>query len=191
MRIPPVAALTDRAADGTGAGPARRRLISGTALTVFGALLLGIGLSKPVVALVGLGAVCVFLGVAMLAPAIARPLSGMLGRPFAALFGTPGQLGRENSMRSPRRTAQTASALMVGLALVSAMAVFGASLSQSATSSVDQAISADLLISVNGNGQLSDSLPTDSRRRARGQLDQHRLPEPVRVQVHAHHARPG
>jgi putative ABC transport system permease protein len=63
-------------------------------------------------------------------------------------------------MRSPRRTAQTASALMVGLALVSAMAVFGASLSQSATSSVDQAISGDLLISVNGSGQLSDSLPT-------------------------------
>ena len=70
-----------------------------------------------------------------------------------------GQLGRENSMRSPRRTAQTASALMVGLALVSAMAVFGASLSESATSSVDQAISADLLVSVNGSGQLSDSVP--------------------------------
>jgi putative ABC transport system permease protein len=94
----------------------------------------------------------------MFAPAIARPLSGLLGQPLARWLGTPGQLGRENSMRSPRRTAQTASALMVGLALVSAMAVFGASLSQSATSSVDQAISADLLISVNGNGQLSDSL---------------------------------
>ena len=80
----------------------------------------------------------------MLAPAVARPLSGLLGRPLAALLGTPGKLGRENSMRSPRRTAQTASALMVGLALVSAMAVFGASLSESATSSVDQAISADL-----------------------------------------------
>lgn len=62
-------------------------------------------------------------------------------------------------MRSPRRTAQTAAALMVGLALVSAIAVFGASLSESATSSVDQAISADLLISVNGSGQLSDSVP--------------------------------
>jgi len=160
VRIPPVAALTDRAADGAGAGPTRRRLISGTALAVLGVLLLGLGLSKPVVALVGVGAVCIFLGVAMLAPVIARPLSGLLGRPLAALFGTPGQLGRENSMRSPRRTAQTASALMVGLALVSAMAVFGASLSQSATSSVDQAISADLLISVNGSGQLSDSLPT-------------------------------
>ena len=83
----------------------------------------------------------------------------MLGRPLAALLGTPGKLGRENSMRSPRRTAQTASALMVGLALVSAMAVFGASLSESATSSVDQAISADLLVSANGSGQLSDSVP--------------------------------
>lgn len=160
IRIPPVAALTDRPADGAGAGPTRRRLVSGTALTVLGAALLGTGLSKPVVALVGVGAVCIFLGVAMLAPAIARPLSGLLGRPLAGLLGTPGQLGRENSMRSPRRTAQTASALMVGLALVSAMAVFGASLSQSATSSVDQAISGDLLISVNGSGQLSDSLPT-------------------------------
>jgi putative ABC transport system permease protein len=159
VRIPPVAALTDRPADGAGAGPTRRRLISGSALTVFGVLLLGLGLSKPVVALVGVGALCVFVGVAMLAPAIARPLSGVLGRPLAALLGTPGELGRENSMRSPRRTAQTASALMVGLALVSAMAVFGASLSESATSSVDQAISANLLISVNGSGQLSDALP--------------------------------
>jgi putative ABC transport system permease protein len=160
VRIPPVAALADRSADGAGAGPARRRLISGAVLAVLGVALLGIGLSKPVVALVGLGAVGIFVGAAMLAPAAARPLSGLLGRPLAALLGTPGQLGRENSMRSPRRTAQTASALMVGLALVSAMAVFGASLSESATSSVDQAISADLLISVNGSGQLSDSLPT-------------------------------
>jgi putative ABC transport system permease protein len=159
VRIPPVAALTGRPADGAGAGPARRRLISGSAVTVLGVALLAIGLSKPVVALVGVGAVCVFVGVAMLAPAIARPLSGVLGRPLAALLGTPGALGRENSMRSPRRTAQTASALMVGLALVSAMAVFGASLSESATSSVDQAISADLLVSVNGSGQLSDSVP--------------------------------
>jgi putative ABC transport system permease protein len=160
VRIPPVAALTDRSPDGAGAGPTRRRLISGTAVTAFGAALIGIGLSKPVVALVGAGAACVFIGVAMLAPAIARPLAGLLGRPLAALLGEPGKLGRENSMRSPRRTAQTASALMVGLALVSAMAVFGASLSESATSSVDQAISADLLISANGSGQLSDSVPT-------------------------------
>src|ERR1700733_13152471 len=70
LRIPPVAALTDRQEDGTGVGPTRRRLISGTALTVFGVLLLGLGLSKPVLALVGVGAACIFIGVAMLAPAI-------------------------------------------------------------------------------------------------------------------------
>jgi putative ABC transport system permease protein len=56
-------------------------------------------------------------------------------------------------MRSPRRTAQTASALMVGLALVSAIAVFGASLSSSATASVDNAISADLIITTGMNSQ--------------------------------------
>ena len=91
----------------------------------------------------------------MLTPAIARPVSGVIGRPLARILGEPGKLGRENSMRSPRRTAQTASALMVGLALVSAIAVFGASLSKSATSSVDQAISADLILTATGNGQCS------------------------------------
>jgi putative ABC transport system permease protein len=95
----------------------------------------------------------------MLSPAIARPLSSVIGRPLARLLREPGKLGRENSMRSPRRTAQTASALMVGLALVAAMSVFGASVSRSATSSVDQAISADLIVSATGTGQLSQSLP--------------------------------
>jgi putative ABC transport system permease protein len=158
VRIPPVAALSDRPASGDGHRQARRRLIAGTALTVVGVVLLGVGLTKPVVALVGAGAVCVFIGVAMLAPAIVRPLAGAVGRPLASWFGTPGKLGRQNSIRSPRRTAQTAAALMVGLALVSAIAVFGASFSKSATSSVDQAISADLLISANG-GQLSKNVP--------------------------------
>jgi putative ABC transport system permease protein len=60
-------------------------------------------------------------------------------------------------MRSPRRTAQTASALMVGLALVAAISVFGASVSRSATSSADQAINADLIVTPTGSGQLSNS----------------------------------
>jgi len=55
-------------------------------------------------------------------------------------------------MRSPRRTAQTSAALMVGLALVSTIAVFGASLSKSATSSVDEAISADYIITASASG---------------------------------------
>jgi putative ABC transport system permease protein len=138
---------------------ARRRLIAGSVLVAAGVALLAIGLSKPVVALVGAGAVGVFIGVAMLAPAVVRPLAGVLGRPLASWLGMPGNLGRRNSMRNPQRTAQTAAALMVGLALVSAMAVFGASLSESATSSVDKAISADILVTANGFGRLTTGVP--------------------------------
>jgi putative ABC transport system permease protein len=158
VRIPPVAALADRPADGDRGRLARRRVTAGVALVVVGVALLGIGLSKPVVVLVGVGAVCVFIGVAVLAPVAVRPLAGVLGRPLASWLGTAGSLGRQNSMRSPRRTAQTAAALMVGLALVSAMAVFGASLSESATASVDQALSAGILVSSSG-GQLSAAVP--------------------------------
>jgi putative ABC transport system permease protein len=155
VRIPPVAALDDRQSGPTAS--LRRRFIGGTALALVGVILLAVGLAKPAIALVGVGAVCIFLGAATLAPAIARPLSSVIGRPLARLLGEPGKLGRENSMRSPRRTAQTAAALMVGLALVAAMSVFGASLSRSATSSVDQAVNADLIVTPTGSGQLSNS----------------------------------
>jgi len=155
VRIPPVAALDDRRSGPTAS--LRRRFIAGTALALAGVILLALGLAKPAIALVGIGAVCIFLGAATLAPAIARPVSSVIGRPLARLLGEPGKLGRENSMRSPRRTAQTASALMVGLALVAAMSVFGASVSRSATSSADQAINADLIVSATGSGELSNS----------------------------------
>jgi putative ABC transport system permease protein len=145
VRIAPVAAITGRA-DG-GQASLRRRLALGGGLALAGVLVLGLGLSKPAIQLVGIGAAAAFIGVAMLAPAVARPLSGAIGRPLARLTGAAGKLGRRNSMRSPRRTAQTAAALMVGLALVSAMAVFGSSLSKSATSAIDEAINANLLVS--------------------------------------------
>jgi putative ABC transport system permease protein len=144
VRIAPVVAISDHQAD-SGAS-LRRRLGWGAGVALAGAFVLGAGLTKPAIQLVGLGAAAVFVGVAMLAPAVARPLSGALGRPLARLTGAAGKLGRRNAMRSPRRTAQTAASLMVGLALVSAMAVFGSSLSRSTTSSVDQAINADLIV---------------------------------------------
>jgi putative ABC transport system permease protein len=160
VRIAPVAALSDRRAEG---GGSLRRLMSwGAGLAVAGVALLAVGLTQPAIQLVGAGAVLLFIGVAMLTPAIARPVSGVIGRPLARILGEPGKLGRQNSMRNPRRTAQTASALMVGLALVSAIAVFGASLSKSATSSVDQAVKADLILTPTGNGQsgFSTLIPT-------------------------------
>ena len=160
VRIAPVVAVSDRQAEDD--VPMRRRFIRGGVITVVGALLLALGLTAPAIALVGLGAVLIFVGVAMLAPAVARPMASVIGRPLARLLGTSGRLGRENSMRSPRRTAQTSSALMVGLALVSAIAVFGASLSRSATASVDNAISANLIISTTsagGTGSFSTTVP--------------------------------
>jgi putative ABC transport system permease protein len=157
VRIPPVAALSDRPA--TGNASLTRLVWSGAGLAVAGVAALAVGLTRPAIVAVGIGAVAIFVGVAMLAPAIARPLSGAIGRPLAAVLGEPGKLGRENSMRNPRRTAQTAAALMVGLALVSAMAVFGASVSRSATSSVDQAISADLILTSSGGQELSSLVP--------------------------------
>ncbi|HUY23607.1 MAG TPA: FtsX-like permease family protein [Acidimicrobiales bacterium] len=150
VRIPPVAALVDYRGDE--AESSRRRVVIGSVIAGLGIAALASGLTKPAIQLVGLGAVAVFIGIGMLAPIVARPMASLLGRPLSRALGISGKLGRENSMRSPRRTAQTSSALMVGLALVSTMAVFGASLSRSATSSVDNAVSADYIITASGNG---------------------------------------
>jgi len=155
VRVPPVAAITDRQVGSEVSG--RRRAIRGGTVFGVGAVLLAVGLSVPVVALVGLGALGIFVGTSMFAPALARPLASAIGRPVARLTGMPGRLGRENSMRSPRRTAQTASALMVGIALVSAMSVFGASISSTATASVDGAIKAPLIVTGTGSGSGSFS----------------------------------
>ena len=181
VRIAPVAAVSDRQAEDD--VPMRRRFIRGGVITVVGVLLLALGLTAPAIALVGLGAVLIFVGVAMLAPAVARPMASVIGRPLARLLGTSGRLGRENSMRSPRRTAQTSSALMVGLALVSAIAVFGASLSRSATASVDNAISADLIVSTTSNrrdGLLQHHGAEGGGQRPRRHRHEHRLRRPVR-----------
>jgi putative ABC transport system permease protein len=161
VRIAPVEAVSEQQVEHEIS--MRRRFMWGSAITLAGIAALAVGLVAPAIQLVGLGAVLIFIGVARLAPAVARPMASALGRPLARLLGMSGRLGRENSMRSPRRTAQTASALMVGLALVSAIAVFGASLSQSATQSIDQAINADLIVLATNNagpGTFGTTVPT-------------------------------
>jgi putative ABC transport system permease protein len=155
VRIPPVAALVEHNEDEPESS--RRRVLSGAIVAATGVLLLVAGLTKPAIALVGLGTLATFIAAGMLAPIVARPLSGLIGRPLAAALGTPGQLGRENSMRNPRRTAQTAAALMVGLALVSAIAVLGASLSASAKRNVEGAVAADYIIT-GSSGGVSESV---------------------------------
>ncbi|MGA8426695.1 MAG: ABC transporter permease, partial [Candidatus Dormiibacterota bacterium] len=144
VRIPPVVAIT--AWTGEEEASSRRRVLVGGVFAFVSLGLLGLGLAQSAVAAVGVGAAGIFIAAAILAPLVARAMASVLGRPLAKVFGVSGRLGRENSMRSPRRTAQGATALMVGLAVVSAVAVLGASLAKSATSSVDNAISADLLV---------------------------------------------
>ena len=150
VRIAPIAAIAETQA--TEDRSSTRRIVIGSALAVLGVVLLAFGLTKPAIQLVGVGAVGIFLGAGMLAPLVARPVASALGRPLARVLGISGRLGRENSMRSPRRTAQTSAALMVGLALVSTIAVFGASLSRSATASVDDAVSADYIVTNGATG---------------------------------------
>jgi putative ABC transport system permease protein len=164
VRIPPVAALADYR--GEQEESSRRRIVVGSIIAVVGIAALALGLTEPAIQLVGVGAIAVFIGIGMLAPVVARPMASAIGRPLARLLGISGKLGRENSMRSPRRTAQTSSALMVGLALVSTIAVFGASLSKSATASVDNAVNADYIItsSSQGAGGFSNSVATAAAR---------------------------
>ena len=150
MRIAPVAALVE-----TGEEPAeslRRRVTIGGVAATGGIAALVAGLTAPAIGLVGLGAMAVFIAAGLLAPIVARPMSSALGRPLGALLGAPGRMGRENSMRSPRRTAQTAAALMVGIALVSAIAVLGASLSRSARTNLESAVTADDIITGPSSG---------------------------------------
>ncbi len=161
VRIAPVAALAEQRED---EAPAvrRRTLARATIFGVAGVVLVLVGMSKASVGLVGIGALAVLVATGLLSPLLAGPLSSALGRPLVGALGVPGRLGRENSTRNPRRTAQTAAALMIGLSLVSTIAVLGASLSASAKSSVDSAISADYIVS--GEGGFSKSVvPAVSR----------------------------
>jgi putative ABC transport system permease protein len=161
VRIAPVAALVEPRQDEDSAVN-RRRAVRGVVLGLVGAVLLVAGMSKASIGLVGFGALAILIATNLLAPVVARPLSRALGRPLAGTLGVPGRLGQENSMRNPRRTAQTAAALMVGLSLVSVIAVLGASLSASAKNEVDSAVNADYIIT--GNGGFSKSVvPAVSR----------------------------
>ena len=76
-------------------------------------------------------------GFAFLAPLLVRPLARVLGAPLVRWQGLTGTLARENAMRQPQRTAVTAAALMIGLALVVMVAIFAASLSGSSGKVID------------------------------------------------------
>lgn len=145
--VPPVAALRDDVA--LPERSLRRRALVGTVSAAAGAVLMAVGLgghSGSAAAVVGLGALAVFLGVASLSPFISRPVIKVLAAPFPKLFGAAGSLSRENARRNPRRTASTAAALMIGLALVSTMTVIGGSAKASVSKIIDRSVGADYIV---------------------------------------------
>ncbi len=148
-RIPPVAAMHPE----LGFTALRaKRLVAGTVLTIAGAAALVIGLfARPggtvgLAVLAGGGALVLFLGVASVSSTIARPVTRALGWPIQKLFKTPGALARENVARTPRRTSSSAAALMVGVALVSAAAVFASSVRATFVDTLENAIAADYVV---------------------------------------------
>lgn len=152
--VPPVAAMRETYVLPTRS--LRTRGIAGVATTALGAGLLVAGLfggGGAAAWLVGAGAGLCFLGVATLSPLLSRPVTRVLGAPLPTLFGTTGKLGRENAMRNPRRTSATASALMIGLAVVSAFAVLGASIKQSTRDVVSDSLGADYFLTAGNFGQ--------------------------------------
>ncbi len=132
-RIAPIAALRAIAVDRSGASMARA--VMGVLVTAAGAGLLLLGVGGAGMAAVGVGAVVSFVGVAVLGPILARPVSAALGFPMR-VTGVTAELATNNATRSPKRTARTASALMIGVGLVAFITVFGASLKTSFSGSL-------------------------------------------------------
>jgi putative ABC transport system permease protein len=152
--VPPVAAMRE-----TFVLPVRSlrtRGVAGVVLTLLGGVLMVAGLAgtgSGAAFAVGGGAIGVFLGVATLSPLLSPTVTGVLGKPLPRLFGTTGKLGRQNAMRNPRRTAATASALMIGLAVVSAFSVVGQSIKVSVRDAVSDSLGADFILTPSSFGQ--------------------------------------
>jgi putative ABC transport system permease protein len=156
-RVPPIAAVREGAALPPSRF-ARFRTVGSALLTAggFAALLYGLfgnGLGTTGVLLwMGLGALLIFVGVALLSVRIIRPLAWALGWPATRIGGTAGMLARDNSRRNPQRTASTAAALMIGLALVTLVAMLAAGITASFRGAVNKIwTNADYAITAQNN----------------------------------------
>jgi putative ABC transport system permease protein len=143
-RVRPLAAMREGTEDVT--GPSRMRTWSGVVALAAGVALVVSGALAGSFALVGPGAVVTLIGLVLLGPAVARPTSALLGTPATALRGATGSLARRNAMRNPRTTAGAATALMVGVAVVTVFTVLGASIKASIGDVVRRDFRGDLVM---------------------------------------------
>ncbi|KPI17084.1 protein of unknown function DUF214 [Actinobacteria bacterium OK074] len=155
-KIPPVAAMNALHAKATTKSLVLRNTLgallagSGTALVLYATSLSGSDGQKPM----GFGAVLLVIGVFVLTPLLSRPLIAA-SAPLLRPFGISGKLARQNSVRNPRRTAATASALMIGLTLITGMTVIAGSLQNAIDKMAADAIRADYIVSLANGRPLS------------------------------------
>ena len=125
-KVPPVAAMQEATVGSTGYG-SKQRIAVGLGILALGVAALFTGLFGHVSSaflVVGFGVLLVFLGVSVLGRTIALPLSRAIGAPLPRIKGVIGTLARENTMRNPKRTAASASALMIGVGLIAFISIF-------------------------------------------------------------------
>lgn len=145
-RTAPLAALRETAVDESGASRVRATAGGGLAALAVGVTLTGV-LLTPSLWLAGLGAVLALAAFVVLGPVASSAAVRVLGAPLDRLRGVTGGLARRNALRSPRRTAATAGALMIGVAVVSLFTVFGASLKATMDQTVSRSFAGDVAVS--------------------------------------------
>ncbi len=160
-KVPPLAAMRETAIEVVAL---RRRR------TIFGLILIALGAASIIAVTngvsntwLGLGILFVFSGTITLGPVIARPVALLLGKPAERLRGVTGTMARQNSARNPKRTSRTASPVLIGVALVTAVAALAASISSQIDGVFTQQFKGDYAINTNarGFGGLSPSLADD------------------------------
>jgi len=149
-RVPPIAALLalelprSRRRGIVYAGLAVLLSAAGLGLVLAG--LFGDASGGSAAGLMGAGAVAVLLGVSLFSPRLVRPLASLAGRPLQLFRRLIGRLARENTQRNPSRTAVTAAALMIGLAVVAFVTVFAAGIKSSIATAVDESFQGELVL---------------------------------------------
>src|SRR4029077_15141561 len=126
--VPPLAAMRDVAVERT--HPSLFRIVIGAIAAALGLVGIISGVAakgSDGLARVGIGALLMIVSFVVLGPAVAGPISRIIGAPLARLRGVPGKMAREDAQRNPRRTSGAAAALMIGVAVVALFTVFAAS----------------------------------------------------------------
>ena len=171
-RVPPIAALSENIVVG-GKNRVVVRTVIAVLLAAIGLFLIASTLISGTdggsgAASIGGGAICVLLAISIFAPKLVKPAASVIGAPIEKIGGLTGRLARENSQRNPSRTAITAAALMIGLALIAFVTVFASGLSSSVNKVVDDSLPGEITLQGPGGFQPFSPLAVQEVRQVEG-----------------------